>query len=275
MELVGLKREFTISQTMDDKGTIKKTASGSYLVLLGIGDSIDNAPTCPGLPLLGTYYASDGDLWLSKKVPKRGADSSLVEVEIEYTEKPDNEAPGNPESWAPLWLGSSVEKLPMVAYKDFDGNDIRLTNGRLYSDPVQYSINILVTKYRKYCAITAADGILLAHNGRINSSGYRGDPKWTWQCTVSATPTKVNDFPVAELQYELRRNPLTWVEERLQHDGVYLESGKLVMFRTDAPDRAPTTGDLDNSGNKLGSGAAKIYKQYRVNGELNYSVLGF
>jgi hypothetical protein len=279
MELVGIGREIILSQTMDQKGTIKRSASGSFIVRLAADGSDDwiDAPNCSGIPPFGDIYTGfTPNLWLSKKNPKRTKDSKfLIEVEVEYTDVPQAETSGNPASWNPIWLGSSVEKLPMVAYKDFDGADIRLTNGQLYSDPVQYAINILVTKYRKYCPITSADAILLAHNGRINSAVYRGDPKWWWQCTVSATPTTVNDYPVAELQYELRRNPLTWVEERLQHDAVYLDSSKLVMFRTAAPDNAPTTGDLDNSGNKLGAGAAKIYKQYRVNGELNFSVLGF
>lgn len=277
MILQGQGREFQLSQQMDAKGKISRTMSGSYIVRLETGEAWEDATSCPGIPTFGTLYPLSGfNLWLSKKTPKRNRDAkSLVEVDIEYSDVPQDDGDGEPGDWGPKWLGTSVEKKPVVLYKDFDGEEIRMTNGELYSDPVQASKNILVTKYRKYCLIGDADATVLAHNNRLNSATYRGFPKHCWLITVTATPTQVNDFAVAELQYELKLDPDTWLDKRLQHGSYYLETGKQKLFRTTGEDQSPTTGDLDNSGGKLGSGATKIYKDYRVNGELNFSVLGF
>ncbi len=274
MFLTGTGREFTLSQEMDSKGKITRRMSGSYIVALDPTadppEHWEDAPTCSGIPVFGTLYPlTQYKLWLSKKTPKRNKDArNLVEVEVEYSDIPQDDGDDEPDNWGPKWLGSSVEKRPVVLYKDFDGEEIRMTNGELYSDPVQGSVNVLVTRWRKYCLIGDADATLVAHNNRINSATYRGQPKHTWLCTVSANPTQVNDYPVAELIYELKWDPNTWIEKRLQHGSYYLESGKQVLFRTTGPDKSPTTGDLKNDGTKTGSwrsqGLQGLPSQWRI-----------
>ncbi len=278
MAVAGIKRDLKGTFSQNEEGRIDAELPLVYAVNLDPGEGWIEA--MDAVPLIGALATLDGRTYqLKSKNPRRLTDA-YYEIDTVWstrTRKNENDEKDNtnPESWAPKWLGSNPEILTRVARKDFDGNLIKLSNGQMYSDPVLGRISLLVTKYRKYCAITSADSTILAHNDRLNAATYRGTPKHTWLLSVSATPTVVNGYSVAELNYELRYNPLTWIEERLQHGSYYLDaanSGKKTMFRAD-DEGIPITGDLKEDGDKNTS--TPVYRKYRVNGELNYGVLGF
>ena len=93
-----------------------------------------------------------------------------------------------------------------------------MTSGELYSTPLEYVTNVLVTRYRQYYpqilpstappgALTL-DDYLLYWNNTINKELYRNQAKHTWMLSVTATPETVNGFDVAALTFELRFNRL-------------------------------------------------------------------
>lgn len=278
-----IKRDIRLSFKQNDDGR----ADGDFPLQYGVhltgatGGLSDIVTVYNAIPGLGSTDTLGGRTFmLIEKTPRR-VTRDYWEIDSVWStrSKPteSNETSNaSPESWSPKWLGSGIERIAKAARKDIEGNEIRLSNGQTYSDPVIANLNILVTRYRKYVPVAAADATILAHCDKLNSLAYRGQPKHTWLCSASASPVVVNGFNVAELTYELRFNPLTWVEERLQHGSKYINpanTAETLLFRTE-PEKDPTTGDLLENGQPNLTGTP-VYRKHRVNGEMNYAVLGF
>ncbi len=287
--ITGTKQFGSGSETIDKD--YKRTHGRGYTVMVSLDpDAGDNLETALGLaPRTGSSYPGLPFLWLSRRTP-RLISRRLAEVDLEFDMRPtgtppDQELTPNPVDWAFKWLGSSVEKISRVMYKDKDGEPVKMTNGELYATPVYEHINLLVTRYRKYYWLVlpigappgtlAIDDYLLYWNNSINDATYRTKPAENWLLSVSAVPTQVNNYEVVELTYELRYNPLGWVEERLQHGSYYLDDtlAEQVTFRS-PDDGTPTTGDLDADGDIAGT--RPFYVKHRGSyEERDFDDLGF
>jgi hypothetical protein len=263
--ITGSKAFPTRTQTVDKEFRLEEERAFTLIIALDpvAGDTVSDAlALCPPV---GSGFLGFPNLWLSRRTPRQ-ISRRLVEVDLEFTQRPpfnspDQETTPNPVDWSIRWLGSSTEKLQRVLREDKDGNAIVMTNGEMYSTPVYENINILVTRYRKYFPIVqpALDEYLLEWNNSINSVSYRGKPKHTWLLSIAASPAQVNNFDVAELTYEFRYNPLTWIESRLQYGSYYLSGGNRIPFRDSEGN--PTSWFLTDTGGS-GSNTNPCYKEH-------------
>lgn len=245
-------------------------------------------------PARGSSYIGHPELWLSRRVPRQ-VTRSRVEVDLEFTHRPPGTQPNqiatpNPVSWAPKWMGSSIEKMQRVMYRDNGGflvvpgtpdtvtttapGPVSLTSGEIYSTPIYEYVNILVARWKRYYPIVqpALDEYLLEWNNTISSEVFRGKPKYTWLLSVSASPAQVNDFEVAELTFEFRYNKLGWFEERLQAGSYYIDAA-------DGNKRKPFVDGLQNPIVGLltatgGKSTTPIYRRHRGSyEEKNFNIL--
>lgn len=245
-------------------------------------------------PPRGSGYLGRPELWLSRRIPRQ-IGRSRVEVDLEFTQRPPGTPPDqittpNPVNWSPKWMGSSVEKMQRVMYRDNGGflvvpgtpdtvttmpaGPVLLTSGEMYASPVYENVNILVARWKRYYPIVqpTLDEYLLEWNNTVNSEAFRGKPKYTWMLTISASPTQVNDFEVAELSLEFRYNKLGWFEERVQVGSYYkdaADSNKLKPFRDGFNN--PISGFLSSTGDKS---STPIYRRHRGSyGEKDFNTL--
>lgn len=264
--ITGSKSFPTRSQTIDSEFRLEEDRQFTLIINLDPleGDTVEDAlALCPPR---GSGFLGLPNIWLSRRTPRQ-ISRRLVEVDLEFTQRPpfdspDQEASPNPVDWSIRWLGSSTEKMQRVLKEDKDQKPVVMTNGEMYSTPVMENINILVTRYRKYFPIIqpALDEYLLEWNNSINSVEYRGKDKHTWLLSIAAAPAQVNNFDVAELTYEFRYNPLTWIESRLQYGTFYIDlfDGR-VPFRDSEGN--PISDFLDENGGQ-GSKDAPTYKEH-------------
>lgn len=267
----------SLTAKIDDKYVRTQGRTLIFLVALSPGETIDDVMAIA--PPRGSVSIYDPTIWISQVTPRQTS-LTRCELDIEWSPKPHGTPPDpdeDPADWAAKWLGTTVEKVLRVTDKDADGATVEMTNGGLYSTPLEQIVNVMVYRYRRYYPLVAIGGgvsieeKLLFWNNTINDDVYRGKPKWTWLLTVTASPETVNGFDVAALTFELKYNRLTWVEERLQHDAWYLAGGVKKLFRDG--DGNPITGNLTVTGND--GGTARYYKKHRSYEEIDFDTLDF
>jgi hypothetical protein len=284
--ILGNKPFGSASDTIDQD--FKLDDERGYTLIVEIDPSTETVEHAIAVaPPRGSGHLLNGNLWLARRNPRQ-ISRRIVEIDLEFAKRPTGQQPNqdqdpNPASWAPKWLGSSVERVSRVMYKDHNGDPIQMTNGELYSTPAHEYVNVLVTRYRTFYPMVlpansppgalTIDDHLLFWNNSLNSASYRNRPVRTWMLTVSASPTVLNNFEVAELTWELRFNKLTWIEERLQHGSYYKNLFDDYQIFTDKFGN-PTTGNLDENGDK--NEGDPVYKSYRGSyEERNFGTLGF
>lgn len=263
--ITGTKPFPTRMQTLSEDFKLEEDRTFTLIVGIDpISETVEDALALA--PPRGSGFLGFPNLWLSRRIPRQ-ISRRLVEIDLEFTQRPpftppDQSASPNPVDWSIRWMGSSTEKMQRVLAKDKDGNAVTMTNGEMYSTPVMETVNILVTRWRRYFPIVqpALDEYLLEWNNSISSETFRGKPKYTWLLSIAASPAQVNNFDVAELTYEFRFNPLTWIESRLQYGSYYLSGANRIPFRDSQNN--PTTWFLTDTGGN-GSNTDPKYREHR------------